>query len=105
MLLGKMNLVFRHAKFCSNGKDFVCEVCPKAKQHRLPFSTSHISTLSIFKLLHIDTWEPYHTKATVGHKYFFTIVDDYARGMWTHLMVTMDEAITLIKRSVVMARI
>jgi len=56
MSLEKMNLVSQHAKFYSNGKDFVCEVCPKVKQHRLPFSTSHISTSSIFKLLHIDTW-------------------------------------------------
>jgi len=104
MSLGKMSLVSQHARFCNNIKDFVYEICPKAKQHRLPFPTSHISTSSTFELLHIDTWGPYHTKTPVGHRYFLTIVDEYFRGTWTHLMVTKDEAITLIKRFVTMAK-
>jgi len=40
----------------------------------------------------------------VGHKYFLTVVDDYSRATWTHLMVIKDEAIILIKRFVIMAR-
>ena len=40
----------------------------------------------------------------MGHRYFLTIVDDYFRGTCTHLMVTKDEAITLIKMFVTMAK-
>ena len=40
----------------------------------------------------------------MGHTYFLTIVDDYSRGTWTHLTVTKDEAIILIKRFVVMVK-
>jgi len=105
MSLGKMSLVSQHAHFFNNTKNFVCEVCPKAKQHRLPFPTSHISTSQVFELLHIDTWGPYHTKTPVRHRYFLTIVDDYSRGTWTHLMVTKDEALALIKRFVIMAKV
>jgi len=105
MSVGKMNLVSQHAHFHNNTRNFVCEVCPKAKQHRLPFPTSHISTSHIFELLHIDTWCPYHTKTPVGHRYFLTIVDDCSRGTWTHLMVAKDEAIALIKRFVIVAKI
>jgi len=105
MSVGKMSLVSQHAHFYNNTKNFVCEVCPKAKQHRLPFPTSHISTSHVFELLHIDTWGPYHTKTPVGNRYFLTIVDDYSRGTWTHLMVTKDEAIALIKRFVIMAKV
>ena len=76
MSCGKMNLVSRHVKFINNTKDFMCDICPRAKQHRLPFPTSHISSSKIFELLHVDTWGPYHTKNPVGHRYFFTIVDD-----------------------------
>jgi len=104
MSVGKMSLVSQHEKFHNNGRDFVCEIYPKAKQHTLPFPTRHISTSSIFELLHIDTWGPYHTKTPVNHRYFLTIVDDYSRGTWKHLMVTKDEAITLIKRFMTMAK-
>jgi len=104
MSVGKMSLVSQHAHFHNNARNFVCEICPQAKQHRLPFPTSHISTSHTFELLHIDTWGPYHTKTPAGHRYFLTIVDDYSRGTWTHLMVTKDEALTLIKRFVIMAK-
>ena len=104
MSFGKMKLVSQHLNYCSNKRDFVCQVCPKAKQHRLPFPSSSISATSVFELLHIDTWGPYHTKTPAGHRYFLTIVDDFSRGTWTHLMVTKDEALTLIKRFVAMAK-
>jgi len=39
-----------------------------------------------------------------GHRFFFTIVDDYTSATWTHLMVTKDEAIGLIKSFVQMAQ-
>ena len=100
----KMSFVSSYIQLQNNRKDFVCNVCPKAKQHRLPFPHSQISTLSIFDLIHVDTWGPYHTKTPAGHRYFLTIVDDYSRGTWTHLMVTKDEAFFLIKRFVNMAK-
>ena len=85
-------------------KDFICEVCPKAKQHRLPFPHSKTSTAHIFQLIHVDTWGPYHTKISAGHRYFLTIVDDFSRGTLTHLLVTKDEAVSLLKSFVVMVK-
>jgi len=81
-----------------------CDVCPRAKQQRLPFPLSVISSCAPFELLHIDTWGPYHTKTYTGHRYFLTIVDDYTRTTWTHLMVTKNEAIGLIKAFVAMVQ-
>ena len=104
MSIDKMKLVFQHEKIPINDRTFVCDICPRAKQHRLSFPRSHISTESVFDLLHIDTWGPYHTKTPMGHRYFLTIVDDHSRGTWTHLMVTKDEALGLIKRFVAMAK-
>ena len=85
-------------------KDFLCEICPKAKRHRLPFPHSKTLSNHMFQLIHIDTWGPYHTKTYAGHRYFLTIVDDYSRATWTHLMVTKDEAVLLLKAFVVMAK-
>ena len=104
MSLNKMKLVSQYVKPCCDIRNFICGICPKPKQHRLPFPSSCISTTIIFELLHIDTWGPYHTKTPAGHRYFLTIVDDFSRGTWTHLMVTKDEALTLIKKFVAMAK-
>jgi len=54
--------------------------------------------------VHVDTWGPYHTKTHAGHRYFLTIVDDFTITTWTHLMVTKDEAIGLIKSFTKMAQ-
>jgi len=82
--------------FPRGGEDVPCDVCPRAKQQRLPFQLSTISTSMTFELVHVDTWGPYHTKTYSDHRYFLTIVDDYTRITWTHLMVTKDEAIPLL---------
>jgi len=84
-------------------QDAACMVCPKAKQQRLSFPLSTISTSCAFELIHVDTWGPYHTKTHNGHRYFLIIVDDFTRATWTHLMVTKDEAVELIKSFVYMA--
>jgi len=76
-----------------------CDICPSAKQHRLPFHSSSISSTKPFDMIHVNTWGPYPTKTCNGQRYFLTLVDDYTRSIWTHLMVTKDEALHLIKSS------
>ena len=36
-----------------------CDVCALAKQSRLPFSISSISSIRPFELIHCDIWGPY----------------------------------------------
>lgn len=60
--------------------EFVCDVCPKARQHKLPFKQSSIHTSSLFDLIHVDTWGPYNTKTYNGQSYFLTLVDDFTRS-------------------------
>ena len=54
--------------------------------------------------MHVDTWGPYHIKTHAGHRFFLTIVDDFTRATWTHLMVTKDEVMGLITYFVQMAK-
>ena len=86
-----------------NNEHVPCDVCPKSKQQRLPFHECYIF-MCTFWFVHIDTWGPYHNKTYSGHRFFVTIVDDYIRITWTHLMVTKDEAIGLMKAFVKMAQ-
>ncbi|XP_019264489.1 PREDICTED: uncharacterized protein LOC109242112 [Nicotiana attenuata] len=74
-----------------------CDVCSKARQSKLPFHPSSISSTSIFELIHIDTWAPYKAQTHDGFKYFFTIVDDFSRGTWTYLLKTKSNAFSVLK--------
>ncbi|XP_019267483.1 PREDICTED: uncharacterized protein LOC109244795 [Nicotiana attenuata] len=77
--------------------DYVCDVCPQARQTRLPFPISQIRSSSIFDLIHIDTWGPFKTSTYNGYKYFLTIVDDFSRATWTFLLSTKSNAFSVLK--------
>ena len=82
----------------------MCPVCSKARQHRLPFPHSQIHTTHVFELIHIDLWGPYRVQTYNGYKYFMTIVDDYSRSTWTHLLSCKSNALSLIKAFVEMVQ-
>ncbi|GAB2300248.1 hypothetical protein Dimus_038610 [Dionaea muscipula] len=75
----------------------VCDVCPKARQHRLPFPQHGSHAKKVFDLVHVDLWGPYHTPTHNGFRYFFTIVDDFSRVTWTYLLTHKSNAFSLIK--------
>jgi hypothetical protein len=68
-----------------------CTVCPLAKQHRLHFPVRDSISNKFFDLIHCDIWGPYSTYSLNGVKYFLTIVDDFSRFTWVHLMVTKSQ--------------
>ena len=60
--------------------------CHLAKRHKLPFQLSKIFSKSVFYLIHTDIWGPLGISSIQGHRYFLTIVNDFSRHMWVHLM-------------------
>nr|XP_016513327.1 PREDICTED: uncharacterized protein LOC107830311 [Nicotiana tabacum] len=82
----KMKFISGIISDLSSKQSFICPICPLARQTRLPFHDSSIQSTHFFQLVHIDTWGPYSTPTHSGAKYFLTIVDDYTRATWTHLM-------------------
>jgi hypothetical protein len=75
-----------------------CTVCPLAKQTRLQFSKSSITTIKCFELVHFDVWGPYNNAHSSGAKFFLTVVDDFSRSTWVFLMNHKSEVNTLIPR-------
>ena len=73
-----------------------CNICPFAKQKRLPFLPSAHKSSSIFDLIHCDIWGPFHVQTLNKHSYFLSIVDDYSRATWIYLMKNKSEVIDLI---------
>ena len=89
-----------HISFLSN-KDLKnvrdCNIITLAKQHRLPFSTSEISTIRILYFLHLDLWGPYRQMCYTRASFMLTIVDDYSRATWTYLLSHKSQALTIFK--------
>ncbi|XP_019230971.1 PREDICTED: uncharacterized protein LOC109211846 [Nicotiana attenuata] len=54
-----------------------CSICPMARQSKLPFPTSSISTKNAFEMIHVDTRGPYSTSTYDGFNYFLTNMDDF----------------------------
>ncbi|XP_059309926.1 uncharacterized protein LOC132061067 [Lycium ferocissimum] len=74
-----------------------CIICPMARQSKLPSPRSTITTKSAFDLIHVDTWGPYKIATHDGFKYFITIVDDFTRATWTHLLSTKSNAFPVLQ--------
>ncbi|GKD78191.1 cysteine-rich receptor-like protein kinase 8 [Tanacetum coccineum] len=68
-----------------------------AKFVKFPYSVSESHSETPFHLIHIDIWGPYKVPTIGQHKYFFTIVDDYSRAVWTYLLVKKSQAFTIFK--------
>jgi hypothetical protein len=77
--------------------DTPCTVCPLARQKRLSFPHSVSCSSSIFALVHCDIWGPFSVGSRNGHHYFLTIVDDYSRFTWIHLLQSKDQTRTYLK--------
>jgi len=79
----KVSPLFPKVNSCFNDK---CLIFPLAKQTRLSFSSSSITTTSSFDLIHVDIWGGYKIPSISGAKYFLTIIDDHTRYTWIYLM-------------------
>ena len=74
----------------------VCDICPLAKQRRLPFSVSQSNSNKSIDLIHCDIWGPFGTTYS-GFRYFLTIVDDFTRCTWVYMIKARSEVPSLIK--------
>ena len=71
---------------CTSIEDLACEICPLAKQKRLPFNKSSQISATCFDLIHCDSWGPFSVSTIDNCKYFLTIVDDCSRCTWVYLL-------------------
>ena len=51
----------------------------------------------MFDVVHMDLWGPYKIPTLDRKYYFLTIVDDYSRFVWVHLLQLKSETIVAIK--------
>jgi Reverse transcriptase (RNA-dependent DNA polymerase)/gag-polypeptide of LTR copia-type/GAG-pre-integrase domain len=76
---------------CHSNKLSLCHNCCLAKAHRLPFSSSVISTSSPLELVHSDVWGPAPLISHNGFRYYVLFIDDYTCFTWIYFMKSKDE--------------
>ena len=87
-----------------DGQNKVCDVCFWAKQTRNYFPISDNKAKELFEIIHCDIWGPYRLPSSCRAHYFFTIVDDFSRGVWVFLMKGKSEAGKLLKGFVALVK-
>ena len=68
-----------------------CDICHREKHTRDSFPISDSKASNLFELIHYDLWGPYRTASSCGCYYFLTVVDDFSRATWVHLLVDKKE--------------
>ena len=95
MPFSQLALLFHDLNF-KNTCDSLCQICPKARQTRLPFHSSSSHTCKPFQLLDVDTWGPYVHTTNNGCKFFLTTVDDFTRITWVHLLIFKSDVVPIL---------
>ena len=95
----------KHISFLSEiaFSDFTkCDVCPLAKQSRLPFYPHVTHTNSVFELIHVDLWGPYQHECQSGTRFMVTIDDDHSRLTWTFLISLKSQTLSILTKFIKM---
>jgi hypothetical protein len=90
-------LASHNSAISCESRDIVCTICPLGRQKRLAFPVSISHSLAKFDLIHCDIWGPLSTLSINGCSYFLTIVDDYSRFTWIHLLQSKSQASLFIQ--------
>ena len=75
-----------------------CKTCHLAKQRRLSFPSHNNLSHSIFDLVYIDIWGPFHVPTSFGHRIFSHQVDDCSYATWVYLLRQKSDVLTVSKQ-------
>ena len=94
----RFDFIVKNSPSIIANKDFVCDICPGAKQSRLSFSQSTSCSSHCFELIHVDIWGSFSIPSKNGSRFFLTIVDDYSRCTWIYLMKHKSETFNMLTK-------
>ncbi|KAL4033294.1 hypothetical protein IC575_006381 [Cucumis melo] len=68
-----------------------CDVCIRAKQHRVSFPSQPYKPTQPFTLIHSDVWGPSKVITSSEKQWFITFIDDHTRLTWIYLITDKSE--------------
>jgi hypothetical protein len=78
--------------------DFKCDVCERAKSHRVSFPISMNKSPAPFMVVHSDVWGPTNTPSLNESRWFVSFIDDHTRMTWICLMKSKSEVSSLFQQ-------
>ena len=72
-------LMFSHVFSKIDVSLLYCDVCIRAKQHRVSFPSQPYKPTRPFTLIHSDVWGPSKVTTSYGKRWFVTFIDDHTR--------------------------
>ncbi|KAA0050650.1 Cysteine-rich RLK (receptor-like protein kinase) 8 [Cucumis melo var. makuwa] len=68
-----------------------CDVCIRAKQHRVSFPSQPYKPTQPFTLIHSDVWGPSKVTTSSKKRWFVTFIDDHTRLTWVYFITDKSE--------------
>lgn len=75
-----------------------CNICHLSKQHRIVLPVTQKIEKRILALLYMDIWGPYYKKSMTGANYILIVVNDFSRSLWTILLQSKSQVLTVIQK-------
>ncbi|TYK02021.1 Beta-galactosidase [Cucumis melo var. makuwa] len=88
-----MKYLFPHLFLKIDVSSLSCDVCIRAKQHRVSFPSQPYKPTQPFTLIHSDVWGPSKVTTSSGKRWFVTYIDDHTRLIWVYLITDKFEGI------------
>lgn len=79
---------------------FSCDICPKAKQARTPFSGHLPVATRLLEIIHSDVCGPFDTETFDGYKYYLSMLDDFSHQTHVYLLKSKAEVADRVKEYV-----
>ncbi|KAA0066242.1 Beta-galactosidase [Cucumis melo var. makuwa] len=86
-----MKYLFPHLFLKIDVSSLSCDVCIRAKQHRVSFPSQPYKPTQPFTLIHSDVWGPSKVTTLSGKRWFVTFIDDHTRLTWVYLITDKSE--------------
>ncbi|KAA0054937.1 Beta-galactosidase [Cucumis melo var. makuwa] len=86
-----MKYLFSHLFLKIDVSSLSCDMCIRAKQHRVSFPSQPYKPTQPFTLIHSDVWGPSKVTTSSRKMWFVTFIDDHTRLTWVYLITDKSE--------------
>ncbi|KAL0554130.1 hypothetical protein IC582_008044 [Cucumis melo] len=86
-----MQYLFHHLFSKLDVPSLSCDVCIRAKQHRVSFPSQPYKPTQPFNLIHSDVWGSSKVTTSSEKRWFVTFIDDHTRLTWVYLITDKSE--------------
>ncbi|KAL0533374.1 hypothetical protein IC582_030193 [Cucumis melo] len=86
-----MKYLFPHLFLKIDVSSLSCDVCIRAKQHRVSFPSQPYKPTQPFTLIHSDVWGSSKVTTSSGKRWFVTFIDDHTRLTWVYFITYKSE--------------